>query len=399
MDDRIRRQGGCESYHQDARRASTRSQYRKPPSGPWHPTVPTWEKKFCTIVGSVPWRKILEAKKVMPFHENVLKWNDSAGRQAFDNAKSRFWAEINEQEPLPFDKDDKEGKSTLVVDSLFLNQSVPCSGWGDAEEDPVGNVDDSSEPGLQVCVPNANNADNPWERECDWGNNTFENSTRGDPRDISWESNHREKNNNNWENPEPRNNASWGTWNENYRKRDGASQYMSWEREKDPVGTIDDSSEPGLQVSVHNANNADNPWERECDWGNNTLEDSTRGDPRGNSWESNQWEKNNNNWENPEPRNNASWRTWNENYRKRDGASQYMSRYKTSRFQGDYNQTDNGWKNGRGRKRVNLFYERPRVDKKPLASQRWNSIHSCWPISHRGSRESGNPWSWENSVS
>ncbi|XP_042513464.1 uncharacterized protein LOC122088312 isoform X2 [Macadamia integrifolia] len=300
MDDRIRRWGQGGICHQEASRTPSRSHFKKSPSGSWQHTVPAWEKEFCSLVGSVPWRKVLEAKKVMPFYENVLKWNDSAVNEAFNKAKNRFFAKINEllldleQEPLPCD-DDKEGKSTLVGDSLiFLNQPVPCSVWGDAEEDPIKRVDYSSKPGLQVCVRTANNADNPWERKCAWGNNTLENSTWGDPS---------------------------------------------------------------------------------C-----------------NSWESNQWERNNNNWENPEPRKKASWGTWNENYRKIDDASQYKSRYKTSRFQRDYYLTDNEWKNGRGRKRVNLFYERPLEHKKPLASQQWNSIHYCRPISHRGSREAGNPW-------
>ncbi|KAJ4978601.1 hypothetical protein NE237_009381 [Protea cynaroides] len=329
-----RRHGGAESYLQEAPRTPIRSQNRKPPTGPWQPTVPSWEKKFCTVVGSIPWRKLLEAQKVMYFYENVLQWNDSAGAEAFNNAKNRFWAEINglpcdislpdpniyidkidwnsdidpellldlERDPLPPDEDDKEGKSRLIGDSLFfLNRPVPCSGWGDAEEDPVR--------------------------------------------------------------------------------------------------TVDDSSRPGLRVSDHNTNNADNPWEREGAQGNNTLENNPWGDSAGNTWESYQWENNNNSWVNPDPRNNGNWQKWNENYKKRDGSSQYMSRYKTSRFQGDNYQTENGWKNGQGRKRVNFFYDQPLVDKKPFSSQQWNSIQSCGPISHRGSREARNPWSWEKHVS
>ncbi|XP_043690701.1 uncharacterized protein LOC122641510 [Telopea speciosissima] len=333
MDDRRRRPAVGEHYHQEAPRTPTRSQSRKPPSGFWQPSVPAWEKKFCTLVGSIPWGKLLEAKKLMSYFENVLQWNDSAGEEAFHNAKNRFWAQINglpcdislpdpdiyidkidwnsdidpellldlERELVPPDEEDKEVKSRLIGDSLFfLNQPVPCTGWGDAEEDQVKPVEDSLRPGFQDCGKNANSANNPWEGECAWGNNTLE---------------------------------------------------------------------------------SNNTW----------------GDYGANSWESNQWENNNNNynWENPERRGNENWGgTW-----KRDNASQYMSRYKTSRFQGADYQTDHGWKNGRGRKRVNFFYERPQVDKKPLASQRLNSIYSCGPISHHGSREAGNPWSWEKPVS
>ncbi|KAF8395772.1 hypothetical protein HHK36_019723 [Tetracentron sinense] len=31
----------------------------------------------------------------MPYHENVIQWNDSASEEAFHNAKNRFWAAIN----------------------------------------------------------------------------------------------------------------------------------------------------------------------------------------------------------------------------------------------------------------------------------------------------------------
>ncbi|KAM1455437.1 hypothetical protein ACFX1R_005827 [Malus domestica] len=57
--------------------------------------VPYWERKFCTTVGSVPWRKLVETKKYMSLYKNIVEWNDSAGEEAFNNAKNRFWAEMN----------------------------------------------------------------------------------------------------------------------------------------------------------------------------------------------------------------------------------------------------------------------------------------------------------------
>lgn len=57
--------------------------------------IPSWEKKFCSLIGSVPWRKVVDAKKYMYCHGNILNWDDSAGEEAFYNAKNRFWAEIN----------------------------------------------------------------------------------------------------------------------------------------------------------------------------------------------------------------------------------------------------------------------------------------------------------------
>ncbi|KAF1879630.1 hypothetical protein Lal_00033288 [Lupinus albus] len=70
--------------------------HRKPPlvKQKWVPTVPQWEKMFCSKVGAVPWRKLVEAKKYLSLHENVMKWDDSACIEAFDNAKKRFSASI-----------------------------------------------------------------------------------------------------------------------------------------------------------------------------------------------------------------------------------------------------------------------------------------------------------------
>jgi len=139
------------------------------------PTVPSWEKKFCNSVGSVPWRKVIEGNKYMCLHPKVVNWNDSAVKEAFDNAKNRFWAEIN---GLPCDipvpdpdiyiddvdwnasidpelyldvereaeaRRNMEQKPEAVVilgSSLLLNQSLSGPGWGDEEE----NVTKPSEP-------------------------------------------------------------------------------------------------------------------------------------------------------------------------------------------------------------------------------------------------------------
>ncbi|THU64857.1 hypothetical protein C4D60_Mb01t30890 [Musa balbisiana] len=143
---------------------------RQPPSpaGLWCQTVPQWEKKFCTDVCLIPWRKLCETKRVMSMYENVVQWNDSAGEEAFKDAKARFWAEINglpcdiplpdpdmyidvvNQEAFvnpqlvedlykqPPTLDDGERDASCGWDSfIFAYRPVPASGWGD--EDPVPN--------------------------------------------------------------------------------------------------------------------------------------------------------------------------------------------------------------------------------------------------------------------
>lgn len=113
----------------------------------------------------MPWKKLLEAKRFMHLYNNVVEWNDSAGEEAFSNAKERFYAEINclpcdislpdpdkyideidwnsaidpellsdlEHEQSG-DVDEEDGSGGLIFGSVLLNQSFGCTGWGDAEE-------------------------------------------------------------------------------------------------------------------------------------------------------------------------------------------------------------------------------------------------------------------------
>ncbi|KAF8395767.1 hypothetical protein HHK36_019718 [Tetracentron sinense] len=75
------------------------------------------------------------------FKPNVPSWekNVSLGEEAFNNAKRRFWAEIN---GLPYDVSLPDPDITWRRMSLgdllvYLNQPVVCTGWPDAEEDPI----------------------------------------------------------------------------------------------------------------------------------------------------------------------------------------------------------------------------------------------------------------------
>ncbi|XP_010246629.1 PREDICTED: uncharacterized protein LOC104589879 [Nelumbo nucifera] len=262
MDDRRRHQVD-NNHHQEVLRTPKKSQNRKPPSGFWQPTVPSWEKKFCASVGTIPWRRLLEAKKVTSFYENVVQWNDSAGEEAFNNAKSRFWAKINglpsdislpdpdiyidkidwnsdvdpelildlDRDPAVPDEGDKDGKVLGLTDSLlWLNRPVPCTGWDDAEEDPVRTAKNlSSDP---VFGDRRQNADidnnNPWESANIQGNES-ENRTWG--QDKTWGNHYHGGNSwglNQWKNNVNENlessktNGGWGTWNRNSRKRENA---------------------------------------------------------------------------------------------------------------------------------------------------------------------------------
>ncbi|KAJ0019946.1 hypothetical protein Pint_30981 [Pistacia integerrima] len=77
-------------YNSWRRRAHRSSEHRAQ-------SVPIWERKFCWEVGSVPWKRIVEAKKYMNIFDRVVEWDDSACEEAFKKAKLRYWFKITGQ--------------------------------------------------------------------------------------------------------------------------------------------------------------------------------------------------------------------------------------------------------------------------------------------------------------
>ncbi|KAI6673766.1 hypothetical protein NL676_001672 [Syzygium grande] len=156
---------GQKGYPRHQGAPGTRSLARKPPLGSWQPTVPSWEKKFCKSVGSVPWHRLLDAKKYLHIHDKVVKWNDSAVEEAFHNAKDRYWAEINglpcsislPDPNIHIDEVDWESKTdpellldlergpealygsnsgqTVIFGNVLADPAFACDGWGDVEEE------------------------------------------------------------------------------------------------------------------------------------------------------------------------------------------------------------------------------------------------------------------------
>ncbi|KAL2507754.1 uncharacterized protein Fot_31401 [Forsythia ovata] len=57
------------------------------------PAVPLWEKEFCKVVGSLDWKIFSCKKKFVHLYDNVMIWDDSESKDAFQNTKTRFWSE------------------------------------------------------------------------------------------------------------------------------------------------------------------------------------------------------------------------------------------------------------------------------------------------------------------
>ncbi|KAG2262491.1 hypothetical protein Bca52824_069570 [Brassica carinata] len=146
------------------------TQSPKPPLANCKQSVPAWEKDFCAKVGSVPWSKVLEAKRFMHLYERVVQWDDSAGEDAFNKAKSHYWAEINgvscdlplpdpdvyiddvdwdagvdtelvldlERGPDPGREEEGGEEHVVILDALFLSGQYSGQGWGTGWGDAEG---------------------------------------------------------------------------------------------------------------------------------------------------------------------------------------------------------------------------------------------------------------------
>lgn len=215
--------------------------------------MPSWEKKFCASVGSVPWRKLLETKRYLYLYDNVIKWNDSAVEEAFNNAKNRFWAQMNgfpcnislpdpniyiddvdwnssvdpellldlEREP---NSPSMDNENVVVFDGLLIpNQPLMCTGWGDAEEDFQKVTELSVHPrygGDSNWNVYSHDGKNPWEDNCAH-DNTNE-VIKDDGWNFGW--GECEKNFNDTERDcQP----TWGGANSYSWKKDGGDMYDS----------------------------------------------------------------------------------------------------------------------------------------------------------------------------
>ncbi|KAL6987221.1 hypothetical protein U1Q18_012972 [Sarracenia purpurea var. burkii] len=440
-----------DNYSQEVTR--TGSQHRKPPLGNWQPTVPSWEKKFCTVIGAVPWRKVLENKKFIHLYDNVLKWNDSAGEEAFINAKNRFWAEINGLPcaiPLPdpdvyIDKidwnskvdpellldleceslvpSDQEKREQVVIlgEPLISTHLYSSTGWGDAEDDVKKNgssLGNKGNPWEEHNYAQSNGTDrhNGWENDC--SNDLWcRNQGTGAVEDGGWEDG--------W------NNRSWGLsqWeNNNYETdhlKDGRTAGNSWgEQNYAQTGWGNNFNGDGWNKSwglnqweTNNyegeylkdgrtaanswgeQNYAQNGWENDCNnnswcrnWSTGAAKDGGWENGWNNSWSLNKWENNNSKSDNLKDG------RWDANNRNQEKTGQYMSRYRTWKFHGNESVNNRERRNGKGRKKGNSVLQRPSMDNM-ISSRQWNLTNSCAPVDHHGSANPGNRWNWDKQVS
>ncbi|KAL5059271.1 hypothetical protein RYX36_030877 [Vicia faba] len=207
----------------------------KPPLDNRFSRVPLWEKKFCTSVGAVPWRRFIEGKRYMVLHSDVMKWEDSAVKEAFDNAKNRYWAEINGfpcHIPLPdpdmyIDEVDwdasvdpelyldldrevearrkmiEENEETVIEDNpLGHGWKLTPTGWGDDDEEEVTKPREPSYVGEGWGSNNHENNEtnsreqNDSQRWEHYGGELHDTYQARNRRNINWGGNNRRRENN-----------------------------------------------------------------------------------------------------------------------------------------------------------------------------------------------------------
>ncbi|KAJ4846956.1 hypothetical protein Tsubulata_011107 [Turnera subulata] len=338
--------------------------------------IPLWEKKFCSMIGSVPWRKVVDAKKFAYCHSNILNWDDSAGEEAFRNAKKRYWAEINGlpcdcSPPNPDIYVDEINWHTDVDPELIrdLEQAlvVPDEGennngvghkkkkLGDFEAadsngsnkrpSGVNNPWESSNQmgsyplqGWNECGSIVHKDENPWESSIPLGNEPRLDNAWGGSGDNAW----RWKQNGNCANQKNDRDSGWNICQPSWESEDPGKD-QGW-------GNARDSSWGHWESRQLNSRR--NSWERNVGQGIGTLKDRGRRGDKGNSWtpEDEVWrEREDNSWNWKQRDNNrkkaedleitkysGGWTGWDEDCRRKGGAHRHVTSYQSTRVHGDY---------------------------------------------------------------
>ncbi|XVF24232.1 hypothetical protein REPUB_Repub13aG0110000 [Reevesia pubescens] len=333
--------------------------------------VPLWEKKFCTLVGRISWRKVVDAKKFMCYNDNVHNWDDSAGEEAFQNAKKRYWAEINGfsydiSAPDPDAYIDEINWNPYIDPEMIRDLELEYFAPNNGENKMARNLLSAPSEG---CNADLSKVDNPWECNNDsqgidglkdllgWGQLA---SKVDDSKNLNINGN------NPWENSITRGNESGkhNSWGDN-GSRDWNNGNKSWSHSYQHIGSNKDdgrgdfkrNSWGSYQRDTKKLPNGDNRWDRSF-LHNGAPNDQEWGDCGRNSWGWKHWENHNIGSRKLDfRRTSSSGGAWHTGSRKREGSHQYIPGYKSSRFRRDDNQTSHCWRSGESNKKVSFALE------------------------------------------
>ncbi|XP_020533891.1 pentatricopeptide repeat-containing protein At4g20740 [Jatropha curcas] len=261
-----------------------------PHSGFVEDGVPSWEKRFCDLVGSVPWQKIVNCKKFMYCHSSVINWNDSAGEEAFQKAKGRFWAEINGlrwEISLP-DPD-------MYVDDINWDPNIDPDLIKDLEQaffaPEEGKQDkielESEKTGNFMSVPSEGWSRSPNEVRSSWAcNKNTESGVAMKDKAQSWSQQHVGTNSpsnlNNDDNPWEHFSAQENEAAKTNTRGGGGDKLQGWNHN----GYHANQSK---EWSNNNLNNDDNPWECSYPQGHDATKGNEWGDCSEKLWGRSHW--------------------------------------------------------------------------------------------------------------
>ncbi|KAK6141532.1 hypothetical protein DH2020_024724 [Rehmannia glutinosa] len=154
--------GKKEGYQSPVYRHPGRGKRRSPcvqnsrkPDSQWVrpvPAIPSWEKEFCYKIGLFKWENFLEAKKNTWLDEKVMDWNDSAAKEAFDNAKNMFFANINNNGRLSQEKANTTYNSQLPSPDLYIDEiNWDDDGDHQVNQEILREIEMASVKDLQMC--------------------------------------------------------------------------------------------------------------------------------------------------------------------------------------------------------------------------------------------------------
>ncbi|KAH6803459.1 hypothetical protein C2S51_031706 [Perilla frutescens var. frutescens] len=293
--------------------------------------VPSWEINYCHSV-NVPWKKVFASKTYIYNYPSVLNWDGSAGKEALENAKQRFWAMINGlpcDNPLP--------DPNMYIDEIDWNPYLDPEVMADLDLQ-VFNPDEAQKVEQLETIneeveyaqiqqnKNQHTGDNPWERDHVLGT--------GSSKDV----------------------PSWGRWGDAVNLRNDDPWEQSCQKlvdsSKDSAWRSGDKG-PGWYQGIDNTRSGKS-WNcnektvavRQDGWGqvqgqreNNFIGSKERGwrDNRNVSWGVWDAEYQGNEAKHWDPNFRRGGRSSRGGGRKRESSVQHVSKYKSSRYLGSTN--------------------------------------------------------------
>ncbi|KAI3806627.1 hypothetical protein L1987_22538 [Smallanthus sonchifolius] len=209
-----RRKG--DKCNQELTRTKFNYNHRKPSLGGnsnWHHNVPYWEKRFVSSVGSISWKKFLEAKEFTHLYDNIMKWDDYAGEEAFHTAKDRFYAQFH---GLPCDLESHN--PDLYNDKIDWNAQMDYNLIQDLESEPVAPDDANQHEPVVVfedVLPDPYKDYSPY----GWGDSD---DMKKDQRGINWDD-YIDNGKIMWDNCDVAGGNDWWIWN-----KDGNNGDQGW---------------------------------------------------------------------------------------------------------------------------------------------------------------------------